>query len=163
MQIFSQWYECGKKCVLMIENSLFVFHCPHYIKAILMPVCALSDISLSLWKQAGSGKHVTWNSLWAGCIQKHLLWDLFCFFQHATHLILDTWIYYLFGLFSWIGLCDELLTRPRLYPASHPNTAPTPSLHGRSGLKRKMIYSVNDRVCKTWCDVFDIMCSACGN
>lgn len=28
-----------EKSVLMIEISLFVFHSPHYIKAILMPVC----------------------------------------------------------------------------------------------------------------------------
>lgn len=87
--------EIGEKCVLMIENSLF--HSPRYVNTILMSVCGLSEISPSLvcveTGQVSVGKMRTPPSELGG--------DLFCRFQRATtHLILHTWSYPFFGLFS---------------------------------------------------------------
>lgn len=127
VQLLSQWYECGKRCTLMIEilclcflvhTKLNQFSCQLAV-SLIFPCCCWNRSDV--WEPC--------NRLWAGCTKTPDV-RLWCF-HHAAHLILHTsvgwgravWCQGTFRAlprYPW-AVFSTPAARPRLYAASHPN------------------------------------------
>lgn len=146
VQLLSQWYECGKRCTLMIEilclcflvhTKLNQFSCQLAV-SLIFPCCCWNRSDV--WEPC--------NRLWAGCVQKHLMWDFAVFNMQHTLSFIPQW--------GGGGRCDarapsehcrgtleqcsllQLLVQGFTLPLIQMcRWAPAPSLHGKSGSKEK--------------------------